>query len=151
MNRFPIAAIALACVFATLTGCHSYETRSYDISVHNATPSPVTIWLTKNGPPYEDGWWSPEDLAMLSPKQNAAHEVGGVIVEPGKTAGATNRRGRFEPETNAVLRVYRTGGGFNELLAISRDDSARTDVTLHPGRNELEVDDAGVHRAGESR
>jgi len=151
MNRASISAAVLACVFATLVGCHSYETRSYDISVHNATQSPITIWLTKDGPPYEDGWWSPEDLAMLSPKQNAAREVGGVIVEPGKTADAPNRKGRFEPETNAILRVYRTASGFNDLLAIGSNNAARTDVKLRPGRNDLEVDDAGVRPRGESR
>jgi hypothetical protein len=151
MMRSWFTAAAVACVFATLLGCHSYEVRTYDITVHNATRAPVTIWLTKDGPPYEDGWWSPEDLAMLSPKQNAAHEVGGVIVEPGKTADAINRKGRFEPQTNAILRVYRTGGGFNDLLAISHDSPSRTDVKLRPGRNDLEIDDTGVHRAGASR
>src|SRR4051812_33461720 len=136
--KSPAAAIAtLACLFATLAGCQSYQTRSYDVSVHNATREPITIWLTKDGPPYEDGWWSPEDIATLSPKQNPSREIGGVILEPGKFATA-NRKGRFEPNTNAVLRVYRTGGGFNDLLAISAGSPARTDVKLRPGKTDLE-------------
>jgi hypothetical protein len=143
-SSFPVGT--LACVFAALAGCHSYQVRSYDLSVRNASREPVTIWLTKDGPPYEDGWWSPEDLATLSPKENPSREVGGVIIEPGKTATAINRRGRFEPQTSAVLRVYRTANGFNDLLSISHGSPSRDDVKLRPGRNELEVDETTVRR-----
>lgn len=122
-----------------MTGCHSYETRTYDVTVHNRTAEPVMIWLTKDGPPYEAGWLSPEDFAIESPRQREDREIGGVILEPGKTATA-QRAGRFEPATRAVLRVYAGATKFNELLSISRDNPARVDMPLRAGKSEYSVE-----------
>ena len=122
-----------------LTGCHSYESRTYDVTVHNRTPEPITIWLTKDGPPYEADCLSPEDLAIESPRQNETREIGGVILQPGKSASAL-RNGRFETATRAILRVYDGAVRFNDLLAISRDNPARVDVPLKPGKSEYSVE-----------
>src|SRR5438552_12672165 len=81
-----IPPLSLLCLL--LTGCHNYESRTYDVTVHNRTAEPITIWLTKDGPPYEAGWLSPEDLAIESPRQNENREIGGVIVAAGKSASA---------------------------------------------------------------
>ena len=55
-------SIAFA-VFATLllTGCA--RTEKFDVSVRNDTSSPLTLALTKDGPPFEHVWAGPEDLA----------------------------------------------------------------------------------------
>ena len=122
-----------------MLGCQaSYETRTYDVSVHNLSDGPVTIWLTKDGPPYEPGWLAPEDLAIESPKQNA--KLSGVIVPAEKTADTGTVTGRFEPQTHAVLRIYAGKRSFDELLASTHGDPTRVDQPLHPGKNDLVVE-----------
>ena len=135
--KSPIPPLTLLCLL--MAGCHTYETRRYDVTVHNRTAEPITIWLTKDGPPYEAAWLSPEDLAIESPRQNESREIGGVILQPGKSASAL-RAGRFETATRAILRVYDGAVRFNDLLAISRENPARVDVALRPGNNEYSVE-----------
>ena len=49
--------------FVLLSVCAAVGcTRSYEVSVHNKTPSAITLWLTKDGGPQEVGWLSPEQL-----------------------------------------------------------------------------------------
>jgi hypothetical protein len=106
--------------------------------VHNESPRSVTVWLTKNGPPEEAGWKSPESVAIE--QLGAGEPLGGVIVEPGKTAD-TKQRGRFADGVDAVLRVYLGQLAFDDLLAISTSSPNRIDVVLRPGTNELFVRD----------
>jgi hypothetical protein len=130
---------ALIVLFASLAacgmGCQSVQTRTYEVSVRNDTPGPVTIWLLKEGGPYEDGWKSPEDLAIESPK--ASEPIGGRIIGPGTIATAGPVAGHFNSDSNAILRVYRGAHSFNELLAISSASSDRVNTKLHPGDNEF--------------
>src|SRR5262245_54356786 len=98
-----ISAILL--VLCAVVGCKSYATRVYDVTVKNDAASPITIWLTKDGPPFEPGWVAPEELAIESPK-TADKVVGGVIIPEGKSADTGPLKGLFEPGTHAVLRVY---------------------------------------------
>src|SRR5947209_589881 len=107
-------AILLFALFAI--GCTSYEKRVYDISVHNESNQPITLWLTKNGPAYESGWKSPEDQALEMPRNQ--HGISGVIVPPGKTAFTGPHRGKFAYNTSAYLRVYLGELSINEILAI---------------------------------
>jgi hypothetical protein len=121
-----------------LVGCQSYQTRVYDVSVKNYSSGPITIWLTKSGPPYEEGWMAPEDIAVESPKE-ADRIIGGVIVPAGKTADTGPIQGRFEAPTRAILRVYGGKLTFDQLLASSEHDKNRVDIGLHPGKSELVV------------
>jgi hypothetical protein len=129
---------ALSLLFLVL-GCD--QTRSYDVSLKNDSTKPVTIWLTKSGPKFEQGWKSPEDLAIESPKMN--EKIAGVVVPPGKTAATGNVTGTFEPRVDAILRVYLGQKDFNELLATNRQSLDRTDVVLKPGTNRILVKDDG--------
>jgi len=130
-----VAFLLLLCSFCVLcAGCQP-QTRAYQVSVRNDTAGPVTIWLLKEGGPYEDGWKSPEDLAIESPKANIP--IGGMIVRPGKIADAGPVTGHFDPDANAVLRVYRGAHSFNELLAISSGSPDRISAKLRPGDNEF--------------
>jgi hypothetical protein len=119
-------------------GCASYETRTYDVTVKNDSSGPITIWLTKSGPPFEDGWLAPEDIAIQSPRQ-PVKVIGGVVVPQGKQADTGLRTGKFEPQAQAVLRVYTGQRTFDQLLASSEEDKSRVDMRLHPGRSELTV------------
>ena len=83
-------------------GCESYETRVYDVSVKNDSAGPITIWLTKNGAPFEPGWLAPEEIAIESPKQ-PEKIIGGVVVPQGKTADTGPRQGRFLSDTRAIF------------------------------------------------
>lgn len=120
-----------------VVGCRNVQTRVYDVHVKNESPGPILVWLTKDGPLWEEGWKSPEDLAVESPRMR--EPIAGVIVPPGQATSTGRIRGRFEPETQAILRIYNGEFTFNELLAMNREDPARTDVVLQPGINDLVV------------
>lgn len=120
-----------------LAGCSSTTQRVYDISVRNETDRPVTLWLTKDGPPAQREWRSPEQLAIQAP----GHEerIGGTVVPPGKTAYTGPIEGLFRPGAHAWLRIYDGQfKSFSDLLAVS-PNSGRVDHVLDPGKNELIV------------
>jgi hypothetical protein len=133
--------IAPALLVLFLVGCHDVVSRTYDVTVHNQSSKTVTIWLTKNGPAYEEGWRSPEDLVMESPKMN--EKIAGVFVPAGKTAFTGKVTGEFAPGVDAILRVYMGQRNLNEILAMSHGNVGRFDITLKPGANELTVTDQG--------
>lgn len=121
-----------------LVGCSSTREYSFDISVRNASDGPITIWLTKEGPPIEQGWRSPEQVAIQSP----GHEerIGGVLVPPGKAASTGQIKGKFAPGSSAWLRIYEGKySSFSDLLAVSPKSSKRVDQYLDPGVNRLVV------------
>ena len=121
-----------------MIGCQSYESRSYDITVHNASSEAVTLWLTKDSEPFENGWQSPEELAVISPK-NKDFIVSGVVVQAGKTASTGERKGSFQKDSQAILRVYDGQLKFHEILAVSRDTPLRIDFPLPIGPSNWRV------------
>lgn len=128
--------VALALVL--LAGCSTTQKRTYDISVRNATEGPITLWLTKDGPPYDAGWLAPEHIAASAP----AHEerISGVVVPPGKTAYTGPLTGEFEPNTTAILRIYGNKyPSFSDLLAVPPRSPERIDHPLDPGKSMLVV------------
>jgi hypothetical protein len=129
----PAALVACLCL---LIGCAG-RTQTYDISVKNDLDQPITVWLTKNGPPAEASWLSPEDLAM---SQNPRGEkIAGRAVPPGKTAETGAIKGKFPSGTDAILRIYLGQHTLDELLSIGRKDTNRVEVVLSPGKSNLIV------------
>ncbi len=124
-----------------LVGCGT-STRSYSIVVENGGLEPVTVWLTKDGPPAEASWLSPEQIAVAGLDKKVPLNF--TPIPAGKTAELKPVEGRFQPRTNAVLRVYRGQRQFNDLLSIGSDSPNRTDVKLQPGANEIIIDKNGV-------
>ena len=116
-------------------GCAPKE--SYQVDVKNDLDTPVIVWLTKSGPPYEGPWRPPEEVALDRPGEEEV--VGGVVVPPGKGAYSPEMRGEFPPGIDAVLRVYAGEREMSELLAMSRGSPDRVDVVLRPGKNRLVV------------
>src|SRR3712207_3685144 len=90
---------------AAVTGCASAPTKSFDITVHNRTELPGTIWLTKDGPPKERGWYTLDQFLKMPENETSP----GVRVPPGKRANTGKVTGKFPQGTNPVLLVYRSG------------------------------------------
>jgi hypothetical protein len=124
-----------------LVGCSGVQTRTYSIAVKNDSTKTIIPWLTKNGPEYEPGWRSPEQLAIERPE--AGEELSFIPVPPGRIADIKQVTGRFAPGTDAVLRVYVGPTTLDHILAMNRDSIGRVEIVLHPGRNELVVTDDG--------
>lgn len=118
------------------TGCQpAVEIRSYDLTLSNQLPDPVTVFLTKNGPPDEQGWLAPEQLAAGPINQDS--EYNGQVVPAGGGLDIRNIHGRFRRTTLAILRVYRQTGTLEDIAAIGPNDPRRLEVRLDPGVNEL--------------
>lgn len=130
-------------VLCLVGGCASagMQKRSYEVTVRNNSSKPITIWLTKNGPAYEPGWKSPEDIAVESP--GVDERIAGVIVPAGRTAETGTVTGLFAPATRAILRVYEGERRITQLLAMSPGGSSRFDAILSPGINVITVVDEG--------
>jgi len=119
----------LTLVAAALVGCAT--SHKYDVSLTNQTAAPVTLWLTKDGPPLQEGWLSPEDLARV-PRDQIHYDFANIL--PGKTGYTGEVSGQFDKNTHAVLRVY---PGNLDLVDILRDKPKWTPYTLKPGKNDL--------------
>ena len=118
-------------------GCGA-PTKSFDITVQNRSNVPVMIWLTKDGPPAEEGWLT-TDQFLAAPEGTRSP---GVRLPPDKTAETGKVSGKFPQGTRAVLLVFRTGQPAGER----RDPPLA--VRLQPGKNTLEVvtDERGALR-----
>lgn len=131
-------AFLLLVVFAV--GC-SGPTQTYNVTVRNDLNQPITVWLTKNGPPAEANWLSPEQIAVG--EGPAGGRMAGTPVPSGKIAETGKISGKFPAGTNAILRVYVGQHTLDELLAMSRRNSSRLDVMLSPGETNLIVREEG--------
>jgi hypothetical protein len=126
-DLFLLVAMLFLC---NLVGCA--KTYSFDISVTNQTPEPIVVWLTKDGPPAEKEWLSPEQVAFSSPAGDDRRNW--EPIPPGKTVG-TLVKGTFDRETRAFLRIYQGVATLDEVLATSRGSAGRLDLPLKPGKN----------------
>jgi len=111
-------------------GCAGGTKRTYDVVVYNRSDLPVMVWLTKDGPPVEKGWYSPDEFLKAPPDAPSP----GVQLPAGKTADTGKVSGTFPGGTNAILLVFRSG-----VEADRHGPSQPLTVTLHPGKNELAV------------
>jgi len=129
-------------LYCSVSGCQpATETRIYDIELSNHLTHPVTVFLTKNGPPDEYGWLSPEQIAENPMSHDPAHV--GQTVPPGSTARSGQVVGHFYSATSAILRIYAVTGGLEDYAAISADNPKRADMLIHPGLNRFVVTPAG--------
>ena len=126
---------------AALVGC-APATQSYQLTVVNESAQPMTIVLTKDGPPMEKDWMPPEDIAMM---KNAPADltVNGITLQPKQKVTQT-RTGKFEGGTHATLRVYRGEISMKQMWGVSSGSPNRSDLTLHPGDNTVVIDKTGA-------
>ena len=118
------------------TGCTTNQT--FRVSVKNDTDGPITVGLVKEGDPYQKQWASPEQAAINGERPSAEMWA---AVPPGKTVDTGEVKGRFRRTAHAVLRVYKGDLNLAGILAVSRDQPERYDLTLHPGTNRVIVFD----------
>lgn len=135
--RFSSLAVVLFGCFVSV-GCAT-RTETFDVSVRNESAGPITIWLTKTGGPEENGWRTPESIAINFIVED--EKIGGVIVPANNTASTGKTKGKFDRDSYAVLRVYRGEMKMSELLANGTDSPNRADLILDPGLNRLVVTD----------
>ena len=128
--------LVITAALATLAGCGP-ATREYSVVVRNESRDPVTVVLTKDGPPIEPLWLPPEDFAAMR-KAPPDWRVNGVVVPAGKTADQ-KQTGKFSAGTNAVLRVYHGQQTFESLLGFGPTSPNRTDLPLAPGENKITI------------
>ena len=130
-------SISFATVVTFLTiGCA--RTEKFDVSVRNETRTPLTLALTKDGPPFEHVWAGPEDLAIESPRADEQH--GFVVLPPGREADVSVQ-GKFDRGTRGYLRVYRGDLQISDMTAIGPASPNRLDLPLTPGPNRFVIDD----------
>ena len=120
-------------------GCS--ETRSYHVKVENHTSGAVTVWLTKESGPVEDGWMSPEQLAMSNIMED--DKLPAKVIPSGKTLVSPGEvTGEFDPtHGRAIMRVYSGQPTLSETLAIGRTSVSRLDLVLEQGENHFIIDD----------
>ncbi len=116
-------------------------TRTYSVTVANQSLEPMTVWLTKDGPPSEMAWASPEQIAIAGIEKDIPFP--GVVVPAGKTGVMPGVEGKFNSRTNAVLRVYHGQMRLSEMLSVSDGSARRTDVILVPGDNAVIITPQG--------
>jgi hypothetical protein len=127
VKRFAIFLLLL------LPACTQYQTHSFEISLKNETAGPISAGLVKNGPPTEDGWIAPHEVAMMAPQ--LADRKWGWVVAPGESKTFGPHNGKFAPQVHAILRVYAGTPTIDEMISYSRDDPERLDIYLWPGKN----------------
>ena len=128
------AMVALASVGVGV-GCARTET--FNITVRNDTPAPLTLALTKDGPPFERVWAAPEELAVESPQAEERHSY--LLLPAGREADVPSVTGRFDGGTRGYLRVYRGDLGISDMSAIGRNSPNRLDLPLKPGANRFVI------------
>jgi hypothetical protein len=129
MMRFMIRA-ALLCCLATV-GC---SMQSFDLVVTNRTSGAVTVWITKDHGPYEEGWGPPEIVA-LTPGDTG--RLGGHVLPAGQSSEA-KVKAKIDSDNVAILRIY-AATDIDAILSISRGSPDRLDMPLDAGRSDLDV------------
>ncbi len=116
-----------------LPACTQFQKRSFEISVKNETVRPISVGLVKNGPPTEEGWIAPHEVAMMAPQ--LTDRKWGLVIEPGQTKVLGPHSGKFQAGVQAILRIYAGTPTIEEMLSFSRGDPERLDIYLWPGKS----------------
>ena len=124
-----------------LPACTQVEKRSFQFSLKNETATPLSAGLTKNGPPREEGWIAPHEVAMMAPQ--LSDRKWGWVIKPGETKMLGPFTGHFEPNVQAILRIYAGTPTIEEMVSFSRDDPERLDIYLWPGKSAYVIHNVG--------
>ena len=128
-------------IFLLLPACSQEQRRSFEISVRNETGRPISVGLVKNGPPQEEGWIAPHEVAMMAPQ--LSDRKWGAVLKAGETRVLGPYVGRFEPGVQAILRIYGGTPTIEEMIAFAKDDPERVDIYLWPGKSGYVIRNSG--------
>lgn len=120
----------LLCSLASV-GC---STQHFDVVVTNRTSDPVTVWITKDHGPYEEGWAPPEIVAVGNTETG---RLGGHALAAGESCEA-KVKADISNNNVAILRVY-SATDIDAILAISRGSPDRFDTPLDMGKSDIDV------------
>src|SRR3954464_6280426 len=87
-----------------LPACSQEEKRTFEIALKNDTHTALSVGLVKNGPPQEQGWIAPHEVAMMAPQ--LADRKWGWVIKPGESKKLGPYSGHFRPGVAGILRVY---------------------------------------------
>ena len=124
-----------------LPACAHVQTHSFEIAIKNETARPISLGLVKNGPPQEQGWIAPHEVAMMAPQLADRHW--GWVVGPGESKTFGPHSGHFQAGTQPMLRIFAGTPTIDEMVAFSRDDPERLDIYLWPGKSAYVIRDVG--------
>ena len=104
------------------TGCASSREQTYHVTVVNEAGAPVTLWIAKEGQPFEAHWSTPSQW-------QSAREAGaipddapslGVELPPARRVELGPQSGRFRRDARAVLYVFSAPVSLEEMAATPR-------------------------------
>lgn len=125
----------IAC--SLFAGCGAMP-RTVEVAVRNDAEEPVVLWLTKSGPPVEETWLSPGQIAAYYAPGDADHDLSrlpAIPLQPGEMVAFPPRKGRFPNGVVPVLKVY-FGKSDLEALAATTTRGPNVDtVSLGVGSN----------------
>lgn len=136
IGRLTFAPLLVAIALLSV-GC-GVGSQSVGVVARNDTPEPIVAWLTKSGPPVEDNWLSPGQIAAYyatSDADNDLSQLPGILVQPGETIRIPPRRGRFPGGTVPQLQVYHGQSDLVALAATNLRGPNADVVRLMPGEN----------------
>jgi hypothetical protein len=126
-----------------LVGCGGPKNYTFDVSLKNATDTPLTVGFIKRGPPSDPHWMSPEDWTNAPPSRQP--ESWGFVIPPGETF-AERVTGEMSSGADPIVRIYAGTHPLNDLLAISHGAGDRLDLGLQPhGNNYFIITHNGPH------
>jgi len=137
LRRATLPLLATTVLIVSVVGGCQEKKFSYSLTLRNASTEPLMVGFAKEGPPFEDAWATPEQVARIPTRPD---ERGwGVPVEAGKTAEVKTVTAKLNPTSIAYVRVYASTPTLEGMLAISTGSPNRADVPLTPGANDLIV------------
>jgi len=137
-HRLARNLVLLALLVTAGAGCKRMQT--YEVLVINDADTPVTAWMSKNGPPAEITWLSPAELAIVfDPSQEAQMKLPSAILAPGERVRFGPRKGEFPGETQAILDVFEGEMPLADMISLAPRSPRRGRITLVPGGNVVRV------------
>lgn len=130
--------IWVVAVLAAWAGACSAPKYTFQVEIMNIGATPLSADFVKVDGPAVDGFTGPEHVAIYAP--DLSQKRWGTLIGPGQTKTIGPKRGKFEPGSHAVLRVYAGDLPIDQLITFGRKDPGRLDIYLVPGRSGYVID-----------
>ncbi|MGE5609447.1 MAG: hypothetical protein ACM359_09345 [Bacillota bacterium] len=112
--------------------------QGYMVDIKNISAVPLSVGLIKSDGSMEDGWTSPEQVAIHAPQ--LGERRWGTLVPSGQIRTIGPQSASFPGGGHGVLRIYAGDFTVDELIAFGKSDPGRMDIHLWPGQSGYIVD-----------